>query len=76
MIKKIRNLSSRDIAEELENAIFNSTLDEVNAICDEYNLRVIEIEMNDETNTKTYTIGDNDYDKKTIEASPYFSGKW
>lgn len=76
MIKKIRNLSSRDIAEELENAIFNSTLDEVNAICDEYNLRVIEIEMNDETNTKTYTIGDNDYDKKTIEAFPYFSGKW
>lgn len=76
MIKKIRNLSSRDIAEELENAIFNSTLDEVNSICDEYNLRVIEIEMNDETNTKTYTIGDNDYGKKAIEASPYFGGKW
>lgn len=80
MIKKIRNLSSRPIVEELEIAIFEGTLEEANSICDEYNLRIIEIEMDEENNTKIYTIGDNDYGKKAIETIskpiPYFGGDW
>lgn len=59
MKKKIKNFSTRGILEELEIAIFEGTLDEANEICDQYNLRIIEIEYCD--SIKTFTIGDNDY---------------
>lgn len=54
---KIINRSSKDIPEELLDAIFNKTLDEANDICAEWNMKIIEFER-DKNKKETIVIGD------------------
>lgn len=57
----IKNKSLRALPEEVVNAIENMTIDEVNGVLDEYNLKIIEIERDydDDENiaSETVTIG-------------------
>lgn len=57
----IKNKSLRALPEEVVNAIENMTIDEVNSVLDEYNLKIIEIERDydDDENiaSETVTIG-------------------
>lgn len=54
-MKRIINKSDKGIPEELYEALIAGNLDEANNICDEYNLKIFEIERIDDETTYTVT---------------------